>query len=565
MDNFVSKLDSSSINKTFGDNGAPIVASLDDHLLEIFSKELTRGSKPHLKVSLDSSNEDIVNSVVLAFYARSILNGSGERLIFYQMFGDLLSVFPEVMLETLVLIPDPNQGGSWKDLNLLVEYLLKFHPRRETFILHANSVRSRVVEIYANQLQADILEMVEGSYRVSLAAKWVPSEKTHFWKILGPHIARRFFLLNHNSPASYSTMNSFYRKNVSFLRKTLDVVEVKMCGQQWSHIDFSHVPGVAMRQYGRYAFPNKILNSRGTEDRSRLEDRVTCAEHFQEYKRRGEAKFHGTTIGLHQYGAEFEKCLSIHNEDSVELLELQFGDLLQNLRKSVKTQEDFDVSKLIPLVDVSGSMSSLIAGKVSAMSIAIQLGLILSQLDLSSLFANRVITFSENPVWVNLKDCSTYLEKYEKIKNSQWSMNTDFEKAFNLILSVAVESKLSPEEMKGFKLIVFSDMQFDQASERPWNTLHKELSYKFEKEGYEVPGVIYWNLVARDTNGFTVDSSQTGTTMVSGFGIGQLKAMLSGDLHSTTPIEKMYEVLSNPVFDPLREVVEEELDRRIIV
>lgn len=564
MDKLASGLDSvaPSGNITYGENGAPAVASLGNHFLEIFSKNLTRGSTPHLKVSADSSPEDVVTAAVLAFYARSIHNGSGERLIFYQMFGDLLSEYPTVMLKTLALIPNPEIGGSWNDLNRLTEYLLETHPRRTSFLLQANDVRTAVVELYAQQLYVDHTKVLAGETTVSLAAKWAPSEKTHFWKLLGTLLSRRVHVLTAGHVSSYSRMNATYRHILSTLRRTIDVVEVKMCGQRWSQIDFQRVPGVAMRQYGRWAFPNKIKGAEGSEstERSRLEDRVTCAEQFAAYKKRaekGEAKVHGTTVGLHQYGTEFEKCLRDPTSDSAQLLELQFRDLLENLRKN--TSGDIDVTKLIPLVDVSGSMGTQIAGSVSAMSIAIQLGLILSQLDLTSPFADRVLTFSDNPVWVMLKDHATYLAKYRAIQTSQWSMSTDFEKAFNLILSTAVERKLTPAEMQGFKLIVFSDMQFNAASKRPWNTLHKELTHKFQKAGYPLPGIIYWNLAARETNGFAVDASQTGAIMVSGFGTGQLKAMLAGDLHSATPLDKMYETLSNPVFDSVRDVVSKEL------
>lgn len=562
MDKLASGLDSvaPSGNITYGENGAPAVASLGNHFLEIFSKDLTRGSTPHLKISADSCPEDIVTAVVLAFYARSIHNGSGERLIFYQMFGDLLAEYPTVMLKTLALIPNPEIGGSWNDLNRLTEYLLETHPRRTSFLLQANDVRTEVVELYAQQLFADHTKVLAGETAVSLAAKWAPSEKTHFWKLLGTLLSRRVYVLTAGHVSSYSRMNASYRRILSTLRRAIDVVEVKMCGQRWSQIDFQRVPGVAMRQYGRWAFPNKVKGEDGTE-RTRLEDRVTCAEQFAEYKKRvekGEAKVHGTTVGLHQYGTEFEKCMSNPTSDSAQLLELQFRDLLENLRKN--TSGEIDVTKLIPLVDVSGSMTARIAGDVSAMSIAIQLGLILSQLDLTSPFADRVLTFTENPVWVMLKDHATYLAKYSAIQTSQWSMSTDFEKAFNLILSTAVQQKLTADEMRGFKLIVFSDMQFNAASKRPWNTLHKELTHKFQKAGYPLPGIIYWNLAARETNGFSVNSSQKGVIMVSGFGTGQLKAMLAGDLHSTTPLDKMYETLSNPVFDPVRDIVLKELD-----
>jgi hypothetical protein len=41
-------------------------------------------------------------------------------------------------------------------------------------------------------------------------------------------------------------------------------------------------------------------------------------------------------------------------------------------------------------------------------------------------------------------------------------MNTDFEKAMERIIEVAVEAKLKPEEITDI-LLVFSDMQFDRS------------------------------------------------------------------------------------------------------
>ncbi len=86
------------------------------------------------------------------------------------------------------------------------------------------------------------------------------------------------------------------------------------------------------------------------------------------------------------------------------------------------------------------------------------------------------------------------------MQNAPWGMSTDFEAAIEKILKVAVEGKLNPEDIPD--LIVFSDMQFDQAQSNRygWETRHQRIIHRFRKEGlklcgkeWPVPHIIYWN------------------------------------------------------------------------
>merc|ERR1719231_1970781 len=113
-----------------------------------------------------------------------------------------------------------------------------------------------------------------------------------------------------------------------------------------------------------------------------------------------------------------------------------------------------DLGKLVPLVDVSGSMTGV------PMEVAVGLGLVVSELAHPS-FRNRVLTFSARPEWVTLEEGASVVQKVRQLKAAPWGCNTDFEAACERILDAAQRAKLKPDEVPD--LIVFSDMQFDQA------------------------------------------------------------------------------------------------------
>ena len=54
------------------------------------------------------------------------------------------------------------------------------------------------------------------------------------------------------------------------------------------------------------------------------------------------------------------------------------------------------------------------------------------------------------------------MERMGNISKDDWGMNTDFEKAYQLILDLAIEFKV-PQDKMPTMLLVLSDMQFDES------------------------------------------------------------------------------------------------------
>jgi len=233
-----------------------------------------------------------------------------------------------------------------------------------------------------------------------------------------------------------------------------------------------------------------------------------------------------------------------------------------------------DLGKLVALVDVSSSMHG------QPMEAAIGLGLVVAECTHPA-FKNRVLTFESHPQWVDLEDCSNIAAKVQKLQRAGWGGSTNFEAACEQILAAAERAKLKPDAIPD--LVVFSDMQFDQARSdygscsRSWETHHERLVRRFAEVGrkvcgepYAAPRIIYWNLRG-NTVGFPVQANAPNTQMISGFSPSLLKLVLSGkDLvgdekevvmpdgtvkvvrEGPTPAETVRQALDDPTFDPVR-------------
>ena len=86
------------------------------------------------------------------------------------------------------------------------------------------------------------------------------------------------------------------------------------------------------------------------------------------------------------------------------------------------------------------------------------------------------------------------------------------------------------------KLVVLSDMQFDDAIKKNYDSDKQELellyhtfSKKFEKNMFEVPKMIYWNLNSDNSKSFPVDSKVKNTALISGFSEQLLKIFMTYD------------------------------------
>ena len=183
------------------------------------------------------------------------------------------------------------------------------------------------------------------------------------------------------------------------------------------------------------------------------------------------------------------------------------------------------VKRILPVVDVSGSMGVEVGGNpnLSCMDVAVSLGMYISERNEGS-FKDAFITFSNNPQLQYLT--GTLSERLHQLRRADWGMSTDLEAVFNLILHQAKMNNV-PEGNMPTKILILSDMQFNQATRRDSFGAQSMIEAMYEEAGYTKPDIIYWNLNAKGGN-FPVEFDKNGTALVSGFSPSILKSLLGG-------------------------------------
>ena len=435
---------------------------------------------------------------------RDIIDGKGEYTLAYMMLSVWYKHHPVLAIyafQCFVLNPVSSEHpyGSWKDVKYMIKYM-KQNQTGQDLILHA-------IHLLNTQIRQDSVAEVP-----SLAAKWAPREKSAhsdlFAKLavdyFADYIGSAKTEMASNKALTKAKMD--YRKVISTLNKTLDTVQIKQCGLTWSEIVPSKQTSITMHKQKK-AFLNKTKKG---EQRSTSDDRIACAEKFEEFAKKaekGEVEIKGKRIGLNDFTKEALNLITMRQHLGSE------GQILnaQWLNNSLQTGK---LGKMIAMVDVSGSMSG------DPMNAAIALGLRIAE---KSLLGKRVLTFSATPSWVNLDGCTNFISMVEKVRVADWGMNTNFIAALNLILDAIVQHKLQPDDVSDMVLTILSDMQIDAADHSfQSGSMMDLIEKKYAETGmrlfgvpFKAPHILFWNL--QSTSGFPALSLQKNTSMMSGF------------------------------------------------
>jgi hypothetical protein len=386
------------------------------------------------------------------------------------------------------------------------------------------------------------------------------------------------------------------------------VPEVKMASGNYAGINISSVPSKCMTKFVK-AFANEDLQQmpRGDEENTgnrypQLEDRVQCRQHLIDSVVNGKG-VQGSQNYPHEYveKATGGKKLSTTERltlnaqwksmrESIEAMVAQRAALLlkDDMEVSPSSNEPvkFSLGKLVPLSDVSGSMSG------TPMMVSIALGILCSELT-NEAFRDLVLTFTDDARWENLESCATFADKVTKMQRAPWGGSTNFYAAMNRVADVVRKSKLKQEDIPN--LLVISDMQFNQAngaggyysygsrsSSTHWSTSFEEIKRLFHDLGLEVhgeplqpPTIIFWNV--RGSVGYPAASDDEGVILLSGYSPALMKFLLSGEMEEEvvveevtesgevvvkkrklqiTPAEAMRKVLYEEALNPIREALQ---------
>ena len=558
--------------------------------------------------------DELVRLIVLVFQTRNCRGGKGEKDLFYRMFLELYQHYPQTSLLLLDLIP---HFGYYKDYLRMIECInSKAVDETTDDSKDYGPLVDSILCKLADQLKADKVALDAATStdnlvgnsappKISLCAKFVPRENKHFAsgvnKVCFLTLVDKMFPFkakNAEPPGSESHRKHHslgkYRKLIAGLSKALDVTEIYMCAKKFEEINFSRVPSLCMNRC-RKAFLNELVKSKVKLTSEQEETgnrhpndlgRVAARKHLREKVVSG--AICGKQLMPHELVAQLMKKNKGVSTLESDLYDAQWGKIRESVLQSfenrlgdgslnsdsVNDSLRVDLGKVVPLVDVSGSMNG------TPMEVAIALGILVSEINHPS-FRNHFITFETDPQWVDLTGLNSLQEKVQKTQNSPWGGSTDFLKAITLILDIAESAKLPHTDIPD--LIVFSDMQFNEAGGRGDRNKEKMATHleimreKFEVAGkricgesYPLPRIIFWNLRG-DTFGVPAQANDPNVQLLSGFSPSLLKLILDGEAieepepsldgktnpqkTGPTPLDTYQKAVDDVLYDPVRAIL----------
>lgn len=470
-------------------NGAASLATTGQARVDYFSKVIRDTPRDTIHTMLEKCwEESPLDTLKLIFYKRDCRGGAGEKQVFYDSMGWLITNHYIEFAAVCKLVPE---YGSWKDIIVLMENN------------KSNLAYIQLLENYTLQLKQDLSDFNKGK-SISLAAKWAPSEHKKYDEI-ARDIANQLF------PDNPHEMRAYRTKVLSPLREYINIVERLMCGNQWDQINFSKVPSRAMMNL-RKAFERR---------------EPTRFQEWQSMVAEGKAKINSSQIDP----PEIIKALHCSTDKT---LELAWTDMLQKVR------EYGQLHNALVVCDVSGSMFQPFKRcSMAPIYVSIAFGLIVAELS-SGRFHNKVITFDDTPAFFKITGESCY-EKIKCLEKAPWGGSTNFQSVFDLLLNTATTFDLTQDELPS-RIICISDMQFNEAGGNH-QTNWEVLKLKYSQYGYKMPELVFWN-VSGTTDDFPVKYDEDGVALVAGYNKSILKSVMTGKVVS--PYDVMREAIDSP-------------------
>jgi len=427
------------------------------------------------------TNPTSLNKCVDLFFSIGSMRGKSKDKV-VNLFNEAYNENPLVASKILFWVRDVRSGaGERQTFRDVISYLTTNSPqtvRKNIGLIPEFGRWDDVLVLFGTELEDDMFSLIKTalSNGDGLCAKWMPRKGI---------VANKLRKLFRTTPKQYRKM----------LVGLTNVVESKMCAKDWENIDYSKLPSLASSRYQK-SF-NKNDNERYNEYKKSLQD--------------GTAKVNAGAV----YPYDIVKSINMGGDKIVS--EKQWESLPNWMEGSVE--------RILPVVDVSGSMCVEVGGNpnLSCMDVALSLGMYISERNEGS-FKDAFITFSSNPQLQYLT--GNLSERLSQLRRADWGMSTDLEAVFNLILHQAKMNNV-PESNMPTKILILSDMQFNQATRRDSLGAQSMIESMYEELGYTKPDIIYWNLNAKGGN-FPVEFDKNGTALVSGYSPSILKSLLGG-------------------------------------
>ena len=484
MNRFINGLKEET-NLGYTENGAIKRYSTINAVYDLFalgSAYRQRSDNDVLTLFSAAFEEDRDLALKCLFYIRDVRGGQGERRFFRVCFRWLSMKYPEIARKNLKYI---SEYGRYDDM---------------WYATFGTLLEKDTLSFIKNLLTLDI-----SCKAPSLLAKWLPSENASSAKT--KHNARVI--------KNYLGMTSKqYRKTLSYLRERINVLERLMSAGEWNKIEFDRIPSKAGFKY-RNAFARRDM----------------IAKKYEKFAKDITTKVNAKALYPYECVKEARQ-LYYAGIDNVDRL---------MVNKYWANLADYFAGKTfngIVVADVSGSMTW---GSNNPLPIDIAVSIALYCADKSAgPFSGNFITFESNPHLITVRGAD-FVDKVRNTMRAPWGGSTNIEATFDLLLDTAIKNNCNQSELPENVLIV-SDMEFNSCVTsknygNDYSTLMERIEEKWNRYGYKMPNLVFWNCNARNDN--IPMKSKDGITFVSGSSPVVFEMVMSGKTAEQLMLDKL--------------------------
>ena len=437
------------------ENGAAALSTTGDARLDLFGTigSLRSAEKERItRLFSEAWKADPLFATKIAFYARDVRGGLGERQTFRTLLQYMAERHPEALSLNLDLV---GVYGRYDDLYCLI----------------GTPLEKDMWAAMKKQFEEDRQNLQEGN-AISLLAKWIKTAdaSSEATRKLGILTAQRL---------GYTVYE--FKRIVRAMRKQIGVVETLMSAGRWDEIRYSAVPSRAMMIY-RKAFMKHDAERYGQF----IQKAVT-----------GEQTIHSAALFPYDI---VEKVV----DTGWSKFRIREDPALEAQWRQLPDYVEAGINALV-IADTSGSMY----GRPLATSVG--LAVYFAERNTGA-YHNMFMSFSGTSRIQVLKG-ETLAQKIASINMHDWQINTNLKAAFEHVLEIAESNHVPAEEMPK-SLIVISDMEIDSCGDRNW-TFYEQMAQRFMDHGYHIPNIIFWNVSSRHDI-FHADKTRTGVQLVSG-------------------------------------------------
>jgi hypothetical protein len=387
---FAQAVKAEAFTKQFGENACPEFTNSGVGSKILALSQMVRGADPEQVKSMckevmsSGSPQEIRDLVVLWAQIRDCRGGKGEKALSFCIWLAIHNTYPKLAIQLLEYFPF---YGYWKDLLLIDELALKTELGPTSKQIH-----QAVLHVILTQVKEDIK-----TGTTSLVWKYLPREGSHFdksvkfvsdflrlWKASELTFDTKQKRDKEAISKAWRTAKAEYRRLVTKMTSALDLPEVYLCAQRAQEIKFGKIASKATLKLTK-AMLNEQLKSDAVR-RPNDPDRVRCAELFLEHLAEHGAK--GGQLDPHEIVTKIMSG-SVSTAQR-RVLQAQWVDLRDKLVVEVKAKAaeeglEFNPTQMVPLSDVSGSMSGV------PMEVSIAMGILVSEI-CHPAFQNLVMT-----------------------------------------------------------------------------------------------------------------------------------------------------------------------------